>query len=153
MRYLNLIHGSKRDLAIRTDGGIITLGMLGGLTGSRYANARSTDDVIRRPKVAEKIVSDFVKHRNRLEKESLQESEVRFLPCVIKPGKIVCVGLNYRKHAQEIGVPLPQFPVIFSKFSESVDLAFAYLLPVSPRSIPRVIMPPSVRIARSRLFP
>ncbi|MDH2905629.1 MAG: fumarylacetoacetate hydrolase family protein [Methanomassiliicoccales archaeon] len=120
LRYLNLIHGSKRDLAIRTDGGIITLGMLRGLTGSRYANARSTDDVIRRPKVAEKIVSDFVKHRNRLEKESLQESEVKFLPCVIKPGKIVCVGLNYRKHAQEIGVPLPQFPVIFSKFSESV---------------------------------
>lgn len=41
-------------------------------------------------------------------------SEVRLLaPCT--PSKIVAVGLNYRSHAEEMGVPLPQEPVLFLK--------------------------------------
>jgi 2-keto-4-pentenoate hydratase/2-oxohepta-3-ene-1,7-dioic acid hydratase in catechol pathway len=39
---------------------------------------------------------------------------------VPRPGKIVCVGLNYRDHAEESGLPLPTTPVIFSKFSSCV---------------------------------
>jgi 2-keto-4-pentenoate hydratase/2-oxohepta-3-ene-1,7-dioic acid hydratase in catechol pathway len=31
------------------------------------------------------------------------------------PTKVVCIGLNYRKHAEESGVPLPKFPMLFSK--------------------------------------
>lgn len=34
---------------------------------------------------------------------------------LIKPSKIVCVGLNYRKHAQEFNMPVPEEPVIFLK--------------------------------------
>lgn len=33
------------------------------------------------------------------------------------PSKIVCIGLNYRKHAEESGAPLPKFPMLFSKLS------------------------------------
>ena len=36
------------------------------------------------------------------------------------PGKIVCVGLNYRKHAEETGAAIPTSPVLFSKFSNTV---------------------------------
>jgi acylpyruvate hydrolase len=32
------------------------------------------------------------------------------------PGKVVCIGLNYRLHAEEAGAPLPQFPMLFSKY-------------------------------------
>ncbi len=39
---------------------------------------------------------------------------------VPRPGKIVCVGLNYRDHAQESGLAVPTTPVIFSKFSSCV---------------------------------
>jgi 2-keto-4-pentenoate hydratase/2-oxohepta-3-ene-1,7-dioic acid hydratase in catechol pathway len=39
---------------------------------------------------------------------------------VPRPGKIVCVGLNYRDHAAEIGLAVPATPVIFSKFSSCV---------------------------------
>jgi 2-keto-4-pentenoate hydratase/2-oxohepta-3-ene-1,7-dioic acid hydratase in catechol pathway len=39
---------------------------------------------------------------------------------VPRPGKIVCVGLNYRDHAEESGMALPKTPVIFSKFSSCV---------------------------------
>lgn len=34
---------------------------------------------------------------------------------LIKPSKIVCVGLNYRKHALEFNMPVPEEPVIFLK--------------------------------------
>jgi 2-keto-4-pentenoate hydratase/2-oxohepta-3-ene-1,7-dioic acid hydratase in catechol pathway len=39
---------------------------------------------------------------------------------VPRPGKIVCVGLNYRDHAEESRLAVPKTPVIFSKFSSCV---------------------------------
>ncbi|HEU0336496.1 MAG TPA: fumarylacetoacetate hydrolase family protein [Gaiellaceae bacterium] len=37
-----------------------------------------------------------------------------------RPGKIVCVGLNYRDHAEEQGVDLPQAPLFFAKYTTSL---------------------------------
>jgi 2-keto-4-pentenoate hydratase/2-oxohepta-3-ene-1,7-dioic acid hydratase in catechol pathway len=48
------------------------------------------------------------------------ESTVEFGPVVTRPEKIVCVGLNYRHHAQEIGVPIPKQPVLFNKFNNAL---------------------------------
>ena len=40
---------------------------------------------------------------------------------VTRPEKIVCVGLNYRKHAQEIGAPVPKQPVLFNKYNVALN--------------------------------
>src|SRR5215218_3911851 len=48
------------------------------------------------------------------------ESSLTLGPAVPKPGKIVCVGLNYRKHAEETGAAIPTSPVLFSKFQNAV---------------------------------
>jgi 2-keto-4-pentenoate hydratase/2-oxohepta-3-ene-1,7-dioic acid hydratase in catechol pathway len=37
-----------------------------------------------------------------------------------RPGKIVCVGLNYRDHAEEQGVALPEAPVLFAKWPNTL---------------------------------
>ena len=37
-----------------------------------------------------------------------------------RPGKVVCIGLNYRDHAAESGLAVPERPVVFSKFSSCV---------------------------------
>ena len=37
-----------------------------------------------------------------------------------RPGKIVCVGLNYRDHAEEQGVELPQAPLFFAKYTTAL---------------------------------
>jgi 5-carboxymethyl-2-hydroxymuconate isomerase len=37
-----------------------------------------------------------------------------------RPGKIVCVGLNYRDHAAEQGVPLPEKPLLFAKWPNTL---------------------------------
>jgi 2-keto-4-pentenoate hydratase/2-oxohepta-3-ene-1,7-dioic acid hydratase in catechol pathway len=36
------------------------------------------------------------------------------------PSKIVCVGLNYRDHAEEQGVPLPEAPLLFAKWQNTL---------------------------------
>jgi 2-keto-4-pentenoate hydratase/2-oxohepta-3-ene-1,7-dioic acid hydratase in catechol pathway len=48
------------------------------------------------------------------------EADLTFLPPVARPGKIVCVGLNYRLHAEEGGVAVPTAPVLFAKFPNTL---------------------------------
>ncbi|MBN1221323.1 MAG: fumarylacetoacetate hydrolase family protein [Anaerolineae bacterium] len=50
----------------------------------------------------------------------LAENSLQFGPCVPDPGKIICIGLNYRRHAAESGMPVPETPVLFSKFSNTI---------------------------------
>jgi 2-keto-4-pentenoate hydratase/2-oxohepta-3-ene-1,7-dioic acid hydratase in catechol pathway len=46
--------------------------------------------------------------------------EVRLGPAVKRPSKLVCVGLNYRKHAEESGMAVPEEPVLFFKATSSI---------------------------------
>ena len=46
--------------------------------------------------------------------------ELRLAPTVPRPGKILCVGLNYRRHAAESGMAEPKEPVLFSKFDNAL---------------------------------
>ncbi|HZF04770.1 MAG TPA: fumarylacetoacetate hydrolase family protein, partial [Patescibacteria group bacterium] len=39
---------------------------------------------------------------------------------VTDPGKFICIGLNYRDHAEETGNPIPKEPPIFGKWSPSI---------------------------------
>lgn len=41
-------------------------------------------------------------------------------PAVTGGEKILCIGLNYRQHAKECGLPLPQAPVPFNKFPDAL---------------------------------
>jgi 2-keto-4-pentenoate hydratase/2-oxohepta-3-ene-1,7-dioic acid hydratase in catechol pathway len=41
-------------------------------------------------------------------------------PPLARPGKIVCIGLNYRDHAAETGAPVPPEPVVFMKDPSTV---------------------------------
>lgn len=50
----------------------------------------------------------------------VSESRARFGPAVPRPGKIICVGLNYRQHAQETGNPIPPVPILFNKYNNTL---------------------------------
>ena len=50
----------------------------------------------------------------------LDEAELSYAPVVPNPGKILCVGLNYKKHAAETGMAEPEYPVLFSKFNNAI---------------------------------
>lgn len=50
----------------------------------------------------------------------LDAKEIKRGPAVPNPGKIICVGLNYRGHAEESGMDIPGEPVLFSKFNNAL---------------------------------
>lgn len=47
-------------------------------------------------------------------------SAVRLLAPIPRPPKIICIGLNYRDHAAETNMPIPQTPIVFTKFVTAV---------------------------------
>jgi len=59
-------------------------------------------------------------------------AEVTLLPPVPDPQKIICIGLNYRAHAAEGGFKVPEFPSVFSRFTNT--LVASGLPLVKPRS-------------------
>ena len=81
-----------------------------------------------------KFVKDYDEHffgnqgieklNNWLEKNHdscpVVENDVRLGPPLLRPSKIVCVGLNYSKHAKESGMDVPEEPVLFFKASSAI---------------------------------
>jgi len=47
-------------------------------------------------------------------------SSVRIGPCVGSVGKIICIGLNYTDHAEEVGAQIPREPIIFAKATSAI---------------------------------
>lgn len=51
----------------------------------------------------------------------VDEQKIEFGPCVTNPQKILCVGLNYARHAKETNNPIPKLPILFNKFNNSLN--------------------------------
>ena len=49
-----------------------------------------------------------------------EESGLTLGSCVTHPNKIICIGLNYRKHAEETKTDIPEFPILFNKFNNTL---------------------------------
>ena len=52
--------------------------------------------------------------------EKIPVDDLKIAPTVPNPSKIICVGLNYQKHAAESGMAEPEYPLLFSKFNNSI---------------------------------
>jgi 2-keto-4-pentenoate hydratase/2-oxohepta-3-ene-1,7-dioic acid hydratase in catechol pathway len=56
----------------------------------------------------------------RLESKTYSVESIRFLPLIPDPDKIICVGVNYRPHVEEMGRQVPDKPLLFVRFPGSV---------------------------------
>lgn len=70
--------------------------------------------------------------RRLAQRYTISFSASDLLAPIPRPGKVLCLGLNYRDHAAESGAPVPKEPVVFSKASSSVTG------PTRPIRLPRV---------------
>ena len=64
----------------------------------------------------------------------LSESNITFGRLFKNPGKIICVGLNYRAHADEVGMAHPRVPPLFNKYNNSLA-AHNCLLQIPPPEV------------------
>jgi 2-keto-4-pentenoate hydratase/2-oxohepta-3-ene-1,7-dioic acid hydratase in catechol pathway len=56
----------------------------------------------------------------RVRARTFEPGEVALKAPIRRPGKIICVGLNYHDHCREQGVEPPDYPLLFSKFANAV---------------------------------
>jgi acylpyruvate hydrolase len=60
-------------------------------------------------------------------------ADEQLLSVAANPRKIICIGLNYRLHAEESGAPLPEAPILFPKWSTSLTGPYDEI-PLPPES-------------------
>jgi len=81
----------------------------------------STDEVISGDYDASALKSTIDKAKAAGRKYLVAETSAKFAPCVTDPGKILCVGLNYRAHAAEANQKLPKEPILFNKYTTALN--------------------------------
>lgn len=71
--------------------------------------------------LAQKAIDFIIAHPESSNKKAIFNiDEVKIEAAVQNPGKIICVGHNYKEHILEMGRELPSHPVIFAKFSNTI---------------------------------
>jgi len=107
MRLVSFEHEGRASFGIHTGTGVID-------AGARLAGGRSD---LRQVLAAGEL--------SRLEAMAalgpdLAEEDILFLPVIPNAGKILCVGINYMSHIEETGRDVPEYPVLFTRFPDSV---------------------------------
>src|SRR5262245_21690151 len=87
------------------------------LHGTDPALPTSVREFLQMGRRALHAVYDAIRRRKAIE---FSADEVKLLPPIPDPPKIVCIGLNYRDHAAESGAPIPKEPVLFSKYATAL---------------------------------
>jgi 2-keto-4-pentenoate hydratase/2-oxohepta-3-ene-1,7-dioic acid hydratase in catechol pathway len=98
--------GDKAAFGLLTDMGVITLS---DRLGRSYTLREALQD--------SGVVDEMLKLARGAEPDRRLD-EIRFLPLIPDPGKVLCVGINYRSHAAEHGHAVLEKPNIFTKFSD-----------------------------------
>jgi 2-keto-4-pentenoate hydratase/2-oxohepta-3-ene-1,7-dioic acid hydratase in catechol pathway len=119
MTFCTLAGGEGGTLGLKTDRGILDVAR-----ASRLFRIKAPTDIhaviegadcAPLVKLTEKALRD-----KRGRTVLVAESRAKFAPAVPRPGKIICVGLNYRQHAMETGNPIPPVPILFNKYNNTL---------------------------------
>lgn len=125
MILLTFKHDGEYRLGVKTEEGILDVA-----AANRALNIPGLADTPERffaaGQVTLPMLADFVERATDSETRAawlLDEDRLEIGPCVPRPGKIICIGLNYLKHAQESKMNVPTVPVLFAKFQNSIAAA------------------------------
>lgn len=106
MRFMSFASAGRAGLAVET-----APGRFNGLTMADFNYPGALDALLAAP--------DALKHAaDALSRgPSVDPATVRFAMPTRGTGRVICIGLNYRAHAEEAGHALPSFPTLFARFS------------------------------------
>lgn len=121
MKLLQFQGGDGLKLGIKTDSGIVDVAAAADALGLDAPTSLIEVIEIGQPAVdALQSVVEAVAASDSAAEWTLDEMGIQYGPAVADPGKIICVGLNYRRHAAETGMAVPETPVLFSKFLNTI---------------------------------
>lgn len=98
--------GTERFGAVINHGVVDLTGKIAGAQSLR--ELLSTDGILAAKRYCENATPD------------LRLSECKLLPVITSPSKIICLGLNYKSHAKEVGKPPPPYPVVFHRHAQTL---------------------------------
>ncbi|TBL75113.1 fumarylacetoacetate hydrolase family protein [Paenibacillus thalictri] len=121
MKLLNIIQNGQSQLGVKTEQGIINVAQAVQALGASGV-PQSIHEVIDGGQAALEALQSFIANAAGQGGAFVQsESDVKIGPCVPNPNKIICVGLNYRKHAEETNAKIPEYPILFNKFNNTLN--------------------------------
>jgi 2-keto-4-pentenoate hydratase/2-oxohepta-3-ene-1,7-dioic acid hydratase in catechol pathway len=106
MKLLSFVAGGKELFGAASGDGVVTLNDRVGQANLRAALAAGAMDAMR--KAAKEAKPDR------------KLADIKFLPVIPQPKKILCAGINYRSHAAETGRELPKQPSMFIRFTDTL---------------------------------
>jgi 2-keto-4-pentenoate hydratase/2-oxohepta-3-ene-1,7-dioic acid hydratase in catechol pathway len=122
MKLVTFAKDGGSTLGIKTERGIVDVRAASDAFGVASSVPTDIMEVIEGGKDAVASLSKFLSSLT-IDNESswlLDENQLSYEPCVTTPKKIICVGLNYRKHAEETNAPIPDYPILFNKFHNTL---------------------------------
>ena len=104
MKLASYVAGGKECYGVVMGDGVVTMTRARKRCAMRWPPARST-------KCAKRAAGAKPDHKL---------SDIRFLPVIPNPHKILCAGVNYNSHAAEVGRELPKQPSMFIRFTDTL---------------------------------
>ena len=101
MRYVRFTHHNRPVLGVRTSEGV------------RIVGEETLESLLERG-------VDLESYGSKAQGPLVEIGEQEYLPLMSKPGKIICVGLNYADHTKESPYAQPDYPTLFPRFNSSL---------------------------------
>jgi 2-keto-4-pentenoate hydratase/2-oxohepta-3-ene-1,7-dioic acid hydratase in catechol pathway len=106
MKLLSFAADGKDWFGAQRDDGVVTL-----------------NDKIAQPSLRAALAAGAMEKMRDIAQRSTPDrtlDEIKFLPVIPQPGKILCAGINYRSHAAEMARELPKQPSMFIRFADTL---------------------------------
>ncbi|HEX7818991.1 MAG TPA: fumarylacetoacetate hydrolase family protein [Sphingobium sp.] len=110
MKLVSFIQDGKKGLAVELDGGLLV-----GLDESDAAYPGSLHSLLSEGNGALQSAESVL-----LSGRGIDRTAIEFAPPIAHPGKIICIGLNYKDHADESGMEAPSHPTVFARFASGL---------------------------------
>lgn len=122
MKLVTIQKGAETALGVKTEYGIVDVAEAVKMVAAPSSISTDVMDVIAGGSAAVEALASYISTLPLSEKPSYvrDEDTMEWGPCVTRPNKIICVGLNYRKHAEETKAQIPEYPVLFNKFNNTL---------------------------------
>jgi 2-keto-4-pentenoate hydratase/2-oxohepta-3-ene-1,7-dioic acid hydratase in catechol pathway len=124
MKFITIESDGVQSVGVKLEEGVLDLQKALAIVPHELVPT-DTMEIIEKYELIKPIMSSYIE--NLIQNENidkarymLREDQITFGPCVTRPSKIICIGLNYRKHAEETNAPIPKYPILFNKFSNTL---------------------------------
>lgn len=112
MKLVTYFNNEKTYLGIQLAEGILPVDL------TNQDGPKTIHDVINQGDLAIEKLNKLIE---TTPKETYLTDEINFAPALTCPEKIICVGLNYKKHADEIKADYPKYPILFNKYNNALS--------------------------------